>query len=51
MSTQRNANGANNSAGDTPSGDVALLIDYENLQISLKRLFNVATPQMSLIVQ
>lgn len=32
-------------------GDVALLIDYENLQISLKRLFNVTTPQMSLIIQ
>ena len=33
------------------SGDVALLIDYENLQISLRHSFNVATPQMSLIVQ
>lgn len=51
MSTSRNTGGANNSAGDTPGGDVALLIDYENLQISLKRLFNVTTPQMSLIVQ
>jgi len=30
---------------------VALLIDYENLQIGLKRLFNVTTPQMSLIIQ
>ncbi|HEV2066774.1 MAG TPA: NYN domain-containing protein [Thermomicrobiales bacterium] len=40
--------------GDDPTarlGDVALLIDYENLQISLKRLFNVTTPQMSLIIQ
>lgn len=32
-------------------GDVALLIDYENLQISLKRHFNVSTPRMSLIIQ
>ncbi len=30
---------------------MALLIDYENLQIGLKRLFNVTTPQMSLIIQ
>ena len=51
MSTSRNTSNSNSSAGDTPSGDVALLIDYENLQISLKRLFNVTTPQMSLIVQ
>lgn len=36
---------------DSQAGDVALLIDYENLQISLKRLFNVTTPQMSLIIQ
>lgn len=50
MSTSRSTNN-DNSAGGTPSGDVALLIDYENLQISLKRLFNVTTPQMSLIVQ
>ncbi len=34
-----------------PGGDVALLIDYENLQIGLRRNFNVTTPQMSLIVQ
>ena len=33
------------------TGDVALLIDYENLQISLKRHFNVNTPRMSLIIQ
>jgi len=51
MSLTRTTNGANNPGGDTPGGDVALLIDYENLQISLKRLFNVTTPQMSLIVQ
>jgi uncharacterized protein (TIGR00288 family) len=30
---------------------VALLIDYENLQIGLQRMFNVNTPQMSLIIQ
>ncbi len=33
------------------AGDVALLIDYENLQVSLKRHFNVITPRMSLIIQ
>ena len=33
------------------TGDVALLIDYENLQIGLRRAFSVNTPQMSLIVQ
>ena len=33
------------------SGDVALLIDYENLQISLKRYFKLTTPKMSLIIQ
>ncbi len=37
--------------GTDSSGDVALLIDYENLQIGLRRNFNVNTPQMSLIVQ
>ncbi|MEJ7839276.1 MAG: NYN domain-containing protein, partial [Thermomicrobiales bacterium] len=39
---------------DTPGrdlGDVALLIDYENLVISLKRHFGVTTPKMSLLVQ
>ncbi|MDQ3654446.1 MAG: NYN domain-containing protein [Chloroflexota bacterium] len=51
MSSSRSASNTNSSAGETPTGDVALLIDYENLQISLKRLFNVTTPQMSLIVQ
>lgn len=53
MNQQRN--GASDLATiDEPAGrqgDVALLIDYENLQISLKRLFNVTTPQMSLIIQ
>lgn len=31
--------------------DVALLIDYENLQLSLRRHFNLTTPRMSLIIQ
>jgi uncharacterized protein (TIGR00288 family) len=47
----RNSNGSGNLPSDSPGGDVALLIDYENLQIGLKRLFNVTTPQMSLIIQ
>lgn len=56
MNQQRSNNGATDSLrnGDDPDarlGDVALLIDYENLQISLKRHFNVTTPQMSLIIQ
>ncbi|MBA2276125.1 MAG: NYN domain-containing protein [Chloroflexia bacterium] len=33
------------------SGDVALLIDYENLQKSLRRNFTLTTPRMSLIIQ
>jgi len=36
---------------DRPGGDVAILIDYENLQISLKRYFKLTTPRMSLIIQ
>lgn len=36
---------------DGKSGDVALLIDYENLVISLKRHFGVTTPKMSLLIQ
>jgi uncharacterized protein (TIGR00288 family) len=44
-------NGTAQANGESPVGDVALLIDYENLQISLKRLFNLTTPQMSLIIQ
>lgn len=51
MSTARTSASSSNHGGESPEGDVALLIDYENLQISLKRLFNVVTPQMSLIVQ
>ncbi|MDQ4045714.1 MAG: NYN domain-containing protein [Chloroflexota bacterium] len=46
--SQRNA-GASSSQGRP--GDVALLIDYENLQVSLKRHFEVTTPKMSLIIQ
>ena len=44
---QGNAGASNNS----DDGDVALLIDYENLQVSLKRHFNLTTPRMSLIIQ
>ncbi|CAA9555037.1 MAG: hypothetical protein AVDCRST_MAG43-1386 [uncultured Thermomicrobiales bacterium] len=56
MNQQRSSNGTTDSTrngddADARLGDVALLIDYENLQISLKRLFNVTTPQMSLIIQ
>lgn len=36
---------------ESNSGDVALLIDYENLQLSLKRHFDLTTPKMSLIIQ
>lgn len=41
------------SSDDLPQAgsDVALLIDYENLQISLKRYFKLTTPKMSLIIQ
>lgn len=54
------ASGTRNGTGGSPreplgsdpvSGDVALLIDYENLQISLKRYFKLTTPKMSLIIQ
>jgi len=56
MNQHRNAGTASDDlrtgdGGNGRQGDVALLIDYENLQISLKRLFNVTTPQMSLIIQ
>jgi uncharacterized protein (TIGR00288 family) len=51
----RNGNGAGGSrepvVNDPVPGDVALLIDYENLQISLKRYFKLTTPKMSLIIQ
>lgn len=41
------------SRGDTvpAATDVALLIDYENLQVSLRNHFNLTTPKMSLIIQ
>jgi uncharacterized protein (TIGR00288 family) len=42
---------AETNGDEARTGDVALLIDYENLQIGLKRSFNVTTPQMSLIIQ
>ena len=47
---QSNRNGASSSS-QGGQGDVALLIDYENLQVSLKRHFEVTTPKMSLIIQ
>ncbi len=39
------------STSSTEPGDVALLIDYENLQVSLRNHFNLTTPKMSLIIQ
>lgn len=45
------ANSTNRTAQTGTTSDVALLIDYENLQLSLKRNFNVTTPKMSLIIQ
>lgn len=45
------ANSTNRASQSANSSDVALLIDYENLQLSLKRNFNVTTPKMSLIIQ
>jgi hypothetical protein len=45
------ANSTNRTAQSGTTSDVALLIDYENLQLSLKRNFNVTTPKMSLIIQ
>lgn len=36
---------------DAIPDDVALLIDYENLQVSLRKHFNLTTPKMSLIIQ
>jgi uncharacterized protein (TIGR00288 family) len=45
-------NGKSRDEGDSDQqNDVALLIDYENLQVSLKRHFNLTTPKMSLIIQ
>lgn len=45
------SNSSNRTAQAAGASDVALLIDYENLQLSLKRNFNVTTPKMSLIIQ
>ena len=52
MSAQQSQGGAASSSSQSNSnGDVALLIDYENLQVSLKRHFDLTTPKMSLIIQ
>lgn len=44
-------NGKTREDDSDQQADVALLIDYENLQLSLKRHFNLTTPRMSLIIQ
>lgn len=44
-------NGKSRQDENEQPSDVALLIDYENLQVSLKRHFNLTTPKMSLIIQ
>lgn len=44
-------NGKARSESESTSTDVALLIDYENLQVSLRNHFNLTTPKMSLIIQ
>lgn len=44
-------NGKSRQDENDQGSDVALLIDYENLQVSLKRHFNLTTPRMSLIIQ
>lgn len=46
-----NNNGKSRSENPSVPGDVALLIDYENLQVSLRNHFNLTTPKMSLIIQ
>lgn len=45
------ASGKSKSDPQADPGDVALLIDYENLQVSLRNHFNLTTPKMSLIIQ
>lgn len=45
------ANGKTKPDPQPTPGDVALLIDYENLQVSLRNHFNLTTPKMSLIIQ
>ncbi len=44
-------NGKSRAAAQPEPSDVALLIDYENLQVSLRNHFNLTTPKMSLIIQ
>ena len=44
-------NGKSRSESRPEPSDVALLIDYENLQVSLRNHFNLTTPKMSLIIQ
>lgn len=44
-------NGKSRSDSQSVPSDVALLIDYENLQVSLRNHFNLTTPKMSLIIQ
>lgn len=44
-------NGKSRSENQMAATDVALLIDYENLQVSLRNHFNLTTPKMSLIIQ
>lgn len=46
-----NHNGKSRSGHQQSASDVALLIDYENLQVSLRNHFNLTTPKMSLIIQ
>lgn len=53
MPTQQSQNNVSSTGNrrSNEGGDVALLIDYENLQVSLKRHFDLTTPKMSLIIQ
>lgn len=46
-----NNNAKFRSENQAEPSDVALLIDYENLQVSLRNHFNLTTPKMSLIIQ
>lgn len=51
VAAQQTQNRTSGYGQDSSEGDVALLIDYENLQLSLKRHFDLTTPKMSLIIQ
>jgi uncharacterized protein (TIGR00288 family) len=51
VTAQQTQRSTGSSSTQAAQGDVALLIDYENLQVSLKRHFEVTTPKMSLIIQ